>query len=104
MDIQPYGGVVVETITINAATVIMALFAVINLAGLGLLGVLLWVARSAIADLRSVERGLNQVRQDLPREYIRKEDYGRDIREIKDMLTRLFERLDTKADKHQGTG
>ena len=36
---------------------------------------------------------------DLPMLYIQKEDYRRDIDEVKDMLKQIFNKLDNKADK-----
>jgi hypothetical protein len=36
---------------------------------------------------------------DLPMIYVQKEDYRRDISEIKDMLKQIFDKLDNKADK-----
>jgi len=35
----------------------------------------------------------------LPHAYVSKDDYRRDINEIKDMLGKIFDKLDTKADK-----
>jgi len=36
---------------------------------------------------------------DLPMMYVQKEDYRRDIDEVKDMLRQIFSKLDNKADK-----
>lgn len=36
---------------------------------------------------------------DLPMMYVQKEDYRRDIDEVKDMLKQIFNKLDNKADK-----
>ena len=35
----------------------------------------------------------------LPETYVRRDDYREDIRDIKDMLAKIFDRLETKADK-----
>ena len=65
---------------------------------------LLWlVATGAIAffiktiwgKLESLDesmRGISDV-------YVRRDDYREDIRDIKDMLGKIFDRLETKADK-----
>jgi predicted dithiol-disulfide oxidoreductase (DUF899 family) len=42
---------------------------------------------------------LAKLREELPRTYVVRDDYKADIREIKEMLTKLFDRLDNKADK-----
>jgi len=51
---------------------------------------------SAVKELKS---DLGKLREDLPKTYVLKEDYRRDIYEIKDMLSKIFDRLDAKADK-----
>ena len=49
----------------------------------------LWDAiRDLKEDIKEIERG-----------YVMKDDYRIDIAEIKGMLARIFDRLDTKADK-----
>ena len=49
----------------------------------------LWDAiRDLKEDIKDIERG-----------YVMKDDYRIDIAEIKGMLARIFDRLDTKADK-----
>ena len=42
---------------------------------------------------------LAKLREELPRSYVTRDDYKDDIREIKAMLTKLFDRLDHKVDK-----
>jgi hypothetical protein len=49
----------------------------------------LWDAISDLKeDIKDIEKG-----------YVQKDDYRIDIAEIKSMLARIFDRLDTKADK-----
>jgi predicted RNA-binding protein with EMAP domain len=47
---------------------------------------------------RSLERLDNDVRN-MPHSYVNKDDYRNDIKEVKDMLGKIFDRLETKADK-----
>lgn len=47
---------------------------------------------------RSIERLDEDVRQ-MPINYVTKVDYKSDIMEVKDMLGKIFDRLETKADK-----
>lgn len=35
----------------------------------------------------------------LPKEYVQKDDYKADMREVKDLLRQIFDKLDGKADK-----
>lgn len=47
---------------------------------------------------KSLDRLDEDVRT-MPEKYVSKEDYRSDIRDIKEMLTRITERMDSKADK-----
>ena len=47
---------------------------------------------------KAIERLDADVR-DMPRTYITKEDYHRDIDEIKDICKQIFDKLDNKVDK-----
>jgi antirestriction protein len=58
-----------------------------------------WFARELWAAVKELKADLAKLREELPREYVMKEDYRRDIYEIKDMLGKIFDRLDNKADK-----
>jgi cell division protein FtsB len=62
-------------------------------------GVLGWFARELWAAVKELKSDLAKLREELPRNYVIRDDYKADIREIKEMLTKLFDRLDNKADK-----
>ena len=47
---------------------------------------------------KAIERLDTDVRA-MPMTYVSKDDYRRDIDDIKDMLGKIFDKLDTKADK-----
>jgi len=47
---------------------------------------------------KAIERLDSDVRA-MPRDYVTKEDYHRDIDEIKDICKQIFNKLDNKADK-----
>jgi len=47
---------------------------------------------------KAIERLDSDVR-DMPKNYVSKEDYHRDIDEIKDICKQIFNKLDDKADK-----
>ena len=49
--------------------------------------------------VKELKTDLGKLREDLPRTYVLKEDYRRDIYEIKDMLGKIFDKLDSKVDK-----
>lgn len=58
-----------------------------------------WFAREVWNAVKELKADLSKLREELPREYVARDDYRSDIRELKDMLTRLFDRLDHKVDK-----
>ncbi len=61
--------------------------------------VLGWFARELWAAVKELKADLAKLREDLPREYVAKDDYREDIRDIKAMLAKIFEKLEAKADK-----
>jgi hypothetical protein len=61
--------------------------------------VLGWFARELWAAVKELKADLAKLREDLPREYVIRIDYREDIRDIKAMLAKIFEKLEAKADK-----
>ena len=47
---------------------------------------------------RQIQRFEDKVNS-LPHDYVQKDDYRSDIKEIKQILTQIFDKLDNKADK-----
>ena len=47
---------------------------------------------------KAIDRLDSDIR-DMPKDYVTKEDYHRDIDEIKDICKQIFNKLDSKADK-----
>lgn len=58
-----------------------------------------WFAREMWAAVKELKADLGELREGLPRQYVAKEDFRDGIREIKDMLNKIFDRLDNKVDK-----
>jgi cell fate (sporulation/competence/biofilm development) regulator YmcA (YheA/YmcA/DUF963 family) len=54
-----------------------------------------WVLNSLSKSIIRIEDRISE----MPLIYVTKDDYKRDIDEIKAMLTRIFDRLDDKVDK-----
>lgn len=77
----------------------MDLQSLFNIVGGILLTVLGWIARTlwdAVADLR---KDLHILETDLPKSYVRREDFTDAMRRIEDMVTRIYDKLDNKEDK-----
>ena len=64
--------------------------------GFAILG---WFARELWGAVKELRADLVKLREDLPKDYVAKDDYREDIREIKTMLAKIFEKLDAKVDK-----
>ncbi len=65
----------------------------------GVSSVLGWFLREMWAAVKELKADLAKLREELPHDYVVKDDYRQDVRELKDMLQKLFERLDKKADR-----
>ena len=61
--------------------------------------VLGWFARELWAAVKELKSDLAKLREDLPREYVIRDDYREDIRDIKAMLAKIFEKLEGKVDR-----
>lgn len=73
-------------------TVINGLLAVL-LAGIG------WAARELWGAVKRLREDLQKIEVSLPTNYVRKDEFAEGIKEIKEMLGKIFDRLDHKADK-----
>jgi len=58
-----------------------------------------WFARELWAAVKELKSDLAKLREDLPKMYVAKDDYKDDIRELKDMIGKIFDKLDNKSDK-----
>jgi hypothetical protein len=58
-----------------------------------------WFARELWAAVKELKYDLSKMRGDLPKNYIARDDYKDDIRDIRDMLSKIFDKLDNKQDK-----
>ena len=65
----------------------------------GCLTVIGWFARELWSAVKELKADLAHLREELPKQYLAKDDYKDDIREIKDMLNKLFDKINEKADK-----
>lgn len=63
------------------------------------LAVVGWFARELWAAVKELKADFSLLRETLPVLYISRDDYRNDIREIKTMLEKIFDKLDKKVDK-----
>jgi hypothetical protein len=65
----------------------------------GVMTIIGWLGRVLWEADKELRQDLTKLREDLPKQYVAKDDYREDVREIKAMLEKIFDRLETKADK-----
>ena len=65
----------------------------VAMAGIG------WFARELWSAVKELKADLSKLREDLPRTYVGRDDYRQDMTEIKNMLGKIFDKLDLKQDK-----
>ena len=58
-----------------------------------------WFARELWAAVKELKSDLSKLREDLPRSYVSRDDYREDMRDIKEMLNKIFDKLEAKQDK-----
>ena len=58
-----------------------------------------WFARELWTAVKELKADLSKMREDLPKVYLAKDDYRSDLKDIRDMLGKIFDKLDGKQDK-----
>lgn len=58
-----------------------------------------WFARELWSAVKELKSDLSKLREDLPRSYVSRDDYREDMRDIKEMLNKIFDKLEAKQDK-----
>lgn len=85
--------------TMNPYVLLMALLVVLNLVGYLAAALVMWTAKRAISDLRSLERDHREFKENVMGNFVKIDPYREDLREIKSMLRDIYQALGTKADK-----
>jgi len=58
-----------------------------------------WLARELWTSVKLLQSDLTHLSVELPKTYVTRDDYRSDLKEIKGMLEKIFDRLEGKADK-----
>jgi len=58
-----------------------------------------WILKIIWDEIKLLQKNQKGIEKNLNENYVRKDDYRVDIAEIKGMLSRIFDKLDGKADK-----
>ena len=70
---------------------------VIIMAGVGAVG---WFARQIWDAVQDLKRDVHEIEVDLPKSYVSKDDFSNTLKHIEDMFQRIYDKLDSKVDKH----
>ncbi len=58
-----------------------------------------FVFYQSIQRVQKLEDALSALEKQLPHDYVTKDDYRADIKDVKEILRQIFDKLDAKADK-----
>ena len=65
-----------------------------------LASVLAWFTKVLHSDVRKNEAALATLKEDLGKNYLLKNEYREDMKEVKSKLDKIIDKIDTKEDKH----
>ena len=72
---------------------------VINLCAGTAVAVFGWFARELWVAVKELKEDIHKIEVELPSHYLRKDEFAEGMKEIKEMLGKIFDKLDEKADK-----
>lgn len=72
---------------------------IINLATGSLLAVFGWLARQLWDAVKELRDDIHKIETDLPSLYMRKDEFKEGIKEIKDLFTEVFRKIDDLKDR-----
>ena len=58
-----------------------------------------WILRVIWESIRKLQDEMSAFQREVHTEYVNKDDYRKDIIEVKEILGKIFDKLDRKADK-----
>jgi hypothetical protein len=71
----------------------------INLVGGATLAVIGWFARQLWDAVQKLKSDMSRLELSISDNYVKKDDWKDGIKELKDMLGKIFDKLDNKADR-----
>ncbi|NBR23314.1 MAG: hypothetical protein EBU08_05965 [Micrococcales bacterium] len=58
-----------------------------------------WFARELWAAVKDLKSDLAKLREEIPKVYVQRDDYREDMRDIKEMFSKIMDKLELKQDK-----
>ena len=77
---------------------------IINITAGSILMVVGWFARQLWEAVKELREDLHKIEIELPTHYMRRDEFSEGMKEIKDMLRMIFDKLDGKVDKQWPSG
>ena len=71
----------------------------IDIVGGAILTVAGWFLRELWGAVKELQRDLNKLEANMPKEYVLKVDLDQRMKHIEDMFQRIYDKLDNKAEK-----
>lgn len=78
---------------------IMDVQTLINIAAGAALSVMGWFARELWGAVKGLQKELHDMEILISTHYVTREDYRADMKDVKEMLGKIFDKLDNKVDK-----
>jgi Tfp pilus assembly protein PilO len=72
---------------------------IINIVAGAVLTVLGWFGRELWGAIKELQRDMREIEINLPNNYVKKEDFSKNLSDIKDLCDKIFEKLDKLNDK-----
>ena len=72
---------------------------IINLVAGSVFMVVGWLARELWVAVKELRADLHRIEIEMPTNYIRRDEFSEGMKEIKEMLRQIFDKMDGKADK-----
>ena len=72
---------------------------IINLLGGAALASIGWFARQLWDAVQKLKSDMSSLELSISNNYVKKDDFKDGIKELKDMLAKIFDKLDSKADR-----
>ena len=58
-----------------------------------------WILKTIWDAIKEIKRDVKELNREVNQDFVRKDDFQDAVKDIKDMLGKIFDRLDSKVDK-----
>lgn len=58
-----------------------------------------WILKTIWDAIKDLKRDVKELNREVNQDFVRKDDFREAVKDIKDMLAKIFDKLDGKADK-----